>query len=81
MEYYEKNKVRTFISLLESAHTFASLDYKKSKLDQIKLIDMMAAYYVQMAKREKRQNKRNEYIKMVTQLYTANKKLFVHNKV
>ncbi|XP_025191695.1 RNA polymerase-associated protein CTR9 homolog [Melanaphis sacchari] len=79
LEYYKKNNSVAFVKLLETSRIHSSLEYKDSVKDQMRVLDMLAAYYVQMANREKNKDKRIELINKATQLYTIGDKIMMYD--
>lgn len=46
MEYYKTGKIADFIQILEISGTDATLEYDEYEKDQMRALDMLAAYYV-----------------------------------
>jgi len=81
LEYYKKGNSTALVRLLESSRSNASLEYKDSDRDQMRALDMLAAYYVQTANREKSKDKRRELFTKATQLYTTADKIIMYDTV
>lgn len=81
MEYYKRGNAAALVRLLESSRSNASLEYKDSDKDQMRALDMLAAYYVQTANREKSKDKRRELFTKATQLYTTADKIIMYDTV
>lgn len=69
------------MKLLESSRIHANIEYENSNLDQMKALDMLAAYNVQIAKTEKDINKRNELLTKATLLYATGDKIIMYDTV
>lgn len=81
LEYYKRGNTSALVRLLESSRSNASLEYKDSDKDQMRALDMLAAYYVQTANREKSKDKRRELFTKATQLYTTADKIIMYDTV
>jgi len=81
LEYYKINNSVAFVKLLESSLSNSNLKYKDNDKDQMRALDMLAAYYVQTAKREKNKDERIKLISRATQLYTKGDKIIIHDVV
>ncbi|XP_001951487.2 RNA polymerase-associated protein CTR9 homolog isoform X1 [Acyrthosiphon pisum] len=79
LEYYKRGNSAALVKLLESSRSNASLEYKDSDKDQMRALDMLAAYYVQSANREKSKDKRRELFAKATQLYTTADKIIMYD--
>eukprot|EP00102_Acyrthosiphon_pisum_P021387 XP_016658597.1 PREDICTED: RNA polymerase-associated protein CTR9 homolog [Acyrthosiphon pisum] len=79
LEYYKRGNSAALVRLLESSRSNASLEYKDSDKDQMRALDMLAAYYVQTANREKSKDKRRELFTKATQLYTTADKIIMYD--
>lgn len=69
------------MKLLESSRINANIDYENSNLDQMKAIDMLAAYNVQLAQREEDISIRNELLTKATLLYATGDKIIMYDIV
>lgn len=69
------------MKLLESSRINANLDYENSNLDQMKALDMLASYYLQLARKEKDINNRNELITKVILLYATGDTIIMYDTV
>lgn len=81
MEYYKINNSIAFVKLLESSLNSSNLKYKDSDKDQMRALDILAAYYVQIVKREKNKDERIKLISRAAQLYTTGDKIIIHDVV
>eukprot|EP00102_Acyrthosiphon_pisum_P018617 XP_016655827.1 PREDICTED: RNA polymerase-associated protein CTR9 homolog isoform X2 [Acyrthosiphon pisum] len=79
LEYYKKGNSVALVGLLESSRRNASLKYKDSNKDQMRALDMLAAYYVQTANQEKNKDKKRELFNKATQLYTTADKIIMYD--
>lgn len=62
LAYYKQNKTQDFIKILEAARSEANTDYREYEKDQMRAYDMLAAYYVQEANREKTKDRKRKNI-------------------
>jgi RNA polymerase-associated protein CTR9 len=81
LEYYRQGKVDDFLNILESSRTEANIDYRDFEKDQMRALDMLAAYYVQCANREKNKDKKRELFTKATLLYTTADKIIMYDQV
>jgi len=81
LEYYKKGNSAALVRLLESSRRNASLQYKDSNKDQMRALDMLAAYYVQTANQEKNKDKRRELFTKATQIYSTADKIIMYDTV
>lgn len=81
MEYYKQQKIHAFIKILESARTEANVKYRDYEKDQMRACDMLAAYHVQEANREKNKDKKKDLFSKATLLYTAADKIIMYDQV
>ncbi|XP_043596134.1 RNA polymerase-associated protein CTR9 homolog [Bombus pyrosoma] len=75
LEYYKQHKIEDFIKILESSRIDANIDYRDYEEDQMRALNMLAAYYVQEANREKNKNKKRDLFAKATILYTTADKI------
>ena len=61
--------------------TAPSLEYKEYAQDQMVVLDSLAAYYVQEARKEKNKDKKRELFTKATQLYTTADKIIMLDQV
>lgn len=80
MEYYKQNKIEDFIKILEASRTDANVDFRDFEKDQMRALDMLAAYYVQEANREKNKDKKRELFTKATLLYTTADKIIMYDQ-
>lgn len=80
MEYYKQNKIEDFIKILEASRQDANVDYRDYEKDQMRALDMLAAYYVQEANREKNKDKKRELFTKATLLYTTADKIIMYDQ-
>jgi RNA polymerase-associated protein CTR9 len=59
----------------------ANVDYRDYEKDQMRALDMLAAYYVQEANREKNKDKKRELFTKATLLYTTADKIIMYDQV
>lgn len=81
LEYYKQNKIVDFIKILEASRTDANVVYRDYEKDQMRALDMLAAYYVQEANREKNKDKKRELFTKATLLYTTADKIIMYDQV
>nr|CAD7428935.1 unnamed protein product [Timema monikensis] len=81
LEYYKQGKVEDFIRLLEASRLDANVDYRDFEKDQMRALDMLAAYYVQEANREKNKDKKRDLFTKATLLYTTADKIIMYDQV
>lgn len=81
LEYYKQNKILDFIKILEISRTEANVTYRDYEKDQMRALDMLAAYYVQEANREKNKDKKRELFTKATLLYTTADKIIMYDQV
>ena len=81
LEYYKQSHVDDFVRILEASRTDANLTYSNFEKDQMKALDMLAAYYVQQAHREKDKERKREMFTMATLLYTTADKIIMYDQV
>lgn len=81
MEYYKQGKIEDFIKILESSRLDANVDYRDYERDQMRALDMLAAYYVQQANREKNKDRKKELFAKATDLYTTADKIIMYDQV
>lgn len=75
--YYRKGRVEEFYKVLEESRTFAATEYENYERDQTEVLDLMAAYYIQQANKERDKNKKKELFSKATYLYTTADKIFL----
>ncbi|KAG1676690.1 RNA polymerase-associated protein CTR9 [Nymphon striatum] len=80
IEYYKQGKHDAFVKLLECSRTDASLDYPDFEKDQMQSLDTLAAYYVQLANKEKVKEKKRELFTKATLLYTTADKIIMYDQ-
>lgn len=80
LAYYKQNRTQDFIKILEAARTEANTDYRDYEKDQMRAYDMLAAYYVQEANREKTKDKKRELFMKATHLYTTADKIIMYDQ-
>lgn len=79
--YYKQNKTQDFIKILEAARAEGNIGYRDFEKDQMRAYDMLAAYYVQEANREKSKDKKRELFTKATHLYTTADKIIMYDQV
>ncbi|VEN35073.1 unnamed protein product [Callosobruchus maculatus] len=80
LEYYKQGKIDDFIKILESSRNEANVNYRDYEKDQMRALDMLAAYYVQKANKEKGKDKRRELFTKATLLYTTADKIIMYDQ-
>lgn len=78
--YYKQNKTNDFIKILEAARAEGNIGYRDFEKDQMRAYDMLAAYYVQEANREKSKDKKRELFTKATHLYTTADKIIMYDQ-
>lgn len=81
LEYYKQQKISDFIKILESSRLDANIDYRDYEKDQMRALDMLAAYYVQEANKEKNKDKKRDLFTKATLLYTTADKIIMYDQV
>lgn len=81
LEYYKQGKIEDFIKILEASKGDANVDYRDYEKDQMRALDMLAAYYVQEANREKNKDRKRELFTKATLLYTTADKIIMYDQV
>lgn len=59
----------------------ANIEYRDFERDQMRALDMLAAYYVQEANKEKTKDKKKELFTKATLLYTMADKIIMYDQV
>ncbi|KAF7272141.1 hypothetical protein GWI33_015055 [Rhynchophorus ferrugineus] len=80
LEYYKEDKIRDFIKILEASRTDANVEYRDYEKDQMRALDMLAAYYVQEANHEKNKDKKREFFTKAALLYTTADKIIMYDQ-
>ncbi|XP_050083431.1 RNA polymerase-associated protein CTR9 homolog [Anopheles aquasalis] len=80
LAYYKQKKTDDFIKILEASRTDANTNYRDFEKDQMRAYDMLAAYYVQEANREKSKDKKRELFMKATLLYTTADKIIMYDQ-
>uniref|UniRef100_A0A336K1N5 CSON010701 protein n=1 Tax=Culicoides sonorensis TaxID=179676 RepID=A0A336K1N5_CULSO len=80
LAYYKQNKAADFVKILDAARIDANTDYREYEKDQMRAFDMLAAYYVQEANREKSKDKKRELFMKATHLYTTADKIIMYDQ-
>ncbi|RZF42744.1 hypothetical protein LSTR_LSTR007721 [Laodelphax striatellus] len=80
LEYYKQGKINDFIKILEFSRIDANIDYRDFEKDQMRALDMLAAYYVQMANREKNKDKKKDLFLKANDLYTTADKIIMYDQ-
>lgn len=66
---------------MEQAHQEANTDYNDFEKDQMRALDMLAAYYVQLANQEKIKEKREKLFDKANLLYNTADKIIMYDQV
>lgn len=80
LAYYKLQKTEDFIKILEASRYDAGTSYRDFEKDQMRAYDMLAAYYVQEANREKVKEKKKELFTKATHLYTTADKIIMYDQ-
>jgi len=80
-EYYRQGKSEEFVQILDAARTEANTGYRDNEKDQMRCLDMLAAFYVQVANKEKNKDKKRELFTKATLLYTTADKIIMYDQV
>jgi len=80
LEYYRQHRIPDFIKILEISRTDANIDYRDYEKDQMRALDMLAAYYVQSANKEKNKDKKRDLFTKATHLYTTADKIIMYDQ-
>ncbi|KAJ8969598.1 hypothetical protein NQ314_001677 [Rhamnusium bicolor] len=80
LEYYKQGKIQDFIKVLETSRNDANINYRDYEKDQMRALDMLAAYYVQQANREKNKDKKRDLFTKATLLYTTADKIIMYDQ-
>lgn len=67
--------------MLEDSRNDANTDYRDYEKDQMRTLDMLAAYYVQQANREKNKDRKRELFSKATDLYNTADKIIMYDQV
>lgn len=81
LAYYKQKKIDDFLKILEASRTEANIEYRDFERDQMRALDMLAAYYVQEANKEKLKDKKKELFTKATLLYTMADKIIMYDQV
>ncbi|XP_030761980.1 RNA polymerase-associated protein CTR9 homolog [Sitophilus oryzae] len=80
LEYYKQGKIEDFIKILQVSRVDANVEYRDYEKDQMRALDMLAAYYVQEANREKNKDKKRDLFTKATLLYTTADKIIMYDQ-
>lgn len=80
LAYYKQNKPDDFIKILECSKIEGNLEYRDFEKDQMRVYDMLAAFYVQEANREKSKDRKRELFMQATHLYTTADKIIMYDQ-
>ncbi|KAF9794379.1 hypothetical protein SFRURICE_014599 [Spodoptera frugiperda] len=80
LAYYKQKKIDDFLKILEASRTEANIEYRDFERDQMRALDMLAAYYVQEANKEKLKDKKKELFTKATLLYTMADKIIMYDQ-
>lgn len=81
LEYYKQNQIDDFLKILEASRSDANTEYRDYEKDQMRALDMLAAYYVQQANKEKNKDKKRDLFTKATLLYTTADKIIMYDQV
>ncbi|XP_023019050.2 RNA polymerase-associated protein CTR9 homolog [Leptinotarsa decemlineata] len=80
LEYYKQEKIDDFLKILEASRTDANINYRDYEKDQMRALDMLAAYYVQKANKEKNKDRKRDLFTKATLLYTTADKIIMYDQ-
>ncbi|XP_063697011.1 RNA polymerase-associated protein CTR9 homolog [Culicoides brevitarsis] len=80
LAYYKQGKTADFVKILDASRIDANTEYRDYEKDQMRAFDMLAAYYVQEANREKSKDKKRELFMKATHLYTTADKIIMYDQ-
>uniref|UniRef100_A0A914EKH2 RNA polymerase-associated protein CTR9 homolog n=1 Tax=Acrobeloides nanus TaxID=290746 RepID=A0A914EKH2_9BILA len=78
LEYYRRGNVIDFCRILELSGGDASLDYQDYEKDQMRALDLLAAFYVLQGNKERNKEKKKEWFTKATLLYTTADKIIMY---
>uniref|UniRef100_U5EWJ6 Putative rna polymerase-associated protein ctr9 n=1 Tax=Corethrella appendiculata TaxID=1370023 RepID=U5EWJ6_9DIPT len=82
--YYKQNKTNDFVKILEASpfqrKYDPQTDYRDYEKDQMRIYDMLAAYFVQEANREKSKERKRDLFSKATTLYTTADKIIMYDQ-
>lgn len=81
MEYHKQGNIDDFIKILEASRLDANVDYRDYEKDQMRALDMLAAYYVQQANHEKNKDRKRDLFAKANDLYTTADKIIMYDQV
>lgn len=82
IEYYKRGKVDDFVKILEVSQTEAAdTEYGRFETDQLRALDLLAAYYSNEGHKEKNKHKKKEFFTKANELYTAGDKIVMYDQV
>ncbi|KRZ72707.1 RNA polymerase-associated protein CTR9 -like protein, partial [Trichinella papuae] len=81
LEYYKRGRDSDFATLLEMSGTDAYVNYPDYARDQMRALDLLAAYFVQKGTKERSKDERAEILAKSTVLYTTSDKVNMYDKV
>uniref|UniRef100_A0A0N5AFT6 TPR_REGION domain-containing protein n=1 Tax=Syphacia muris TaxID=451379 RepID=A0A0N5AFT6_9BILA len=79
LAYYAHGNEADFVRILELAGSEASLEYNEYPNDQMRALDILAAYYVIQCHKEKSKEKKKEWHTKATLLYTTADKIIMYD--
>lgn len=80
VEYFRNGSEADFVKLLEASRNEASLNYRDFQKDQMRALDVLAAYYVRQANSEKNKDRKRELFTKATLLYTTADKIIMYDQ-
>ncbi|CAL2036808.1 unnamed protein product [Caenorhabditis brenneri] len=78
LEYYRQGRVDPFMTILESAGSRAGLEYIGVKQDQMRALDILAAYWMTQGYREKTKDKKQDFFSKATVLFNTADKIAMY---
>lgn len=78
LEYYRQNLIEPFMNILELAGSRAGLEYQGVKQDQMRALDILAAYWMTQGYKEKLKEKKADYFSKATVLFNTADKIAMY---
>ncbi|CAI2348402.1 unnamed protein product [Caenorhabditis sp. 36 PRJEB53466] len=78
LEYYRHGRVEPFMMILEAAGSRAGLEYTGVKQDQMRALDILAAYWMTQGYKEKSKEKKTDFFSKATVLFNTADKIAMY---
>ncbi|UMM24638.1 hypothetical protein L5515_004773 [Caenorhabditis briggsae] len=78
LEYFRQDRVQPFMEILEAAGTRAGLEYDGVKQDQMRALDILAAYWMTQGYRERAKDKKQDFFSKATVLFNTADKIAMY---